>query len=164
MSLVTEAKSCLQKYRNYVSLWCCRSLEFFFIYYSAMLGFCLAEWNGNATKNCYYPNQFCGSGSEGSLSFWASRSASESVSHIRLRIRLWIVRKTLISTVLWLLYDFLPVFRIRIRIRRIRMFLSLPDLNPDPLDRGTDPRIRIRIRTKMSRIHNTDTNRPCLWM
>jgi hypothetical protein len=39
------------------------------------------------------------------------------------------------------------------------MFLDLPDPHPDPLDRGTDPRIRIRIRirirTKMSRIHNT---------
>jgi hypothetical protein len=27
-----------------------------------------------------------------------------------------------------------------------------------------DPDPRIRIRTTMSRIHNTDTNRPCLWM
>ncbi len=26
-----------------------------------------------------------------------------------------------------------------IRIRRIRMFLDLPDPDPDPLDRGTDP-------------------------
>jgi hypothetical protein len=43
------------------------------------------------------------------------------------------------ETVLW----------IRIRICRIRMFLSFPD----PLDRGTDSRIRIR--TKMSRIHIT---------
>jgi hypothetical protein len=36
-------------------------------------------------------------------------------------------------------------------------FLGLPDPHPDPLDKGTDPgiRIRIRIRTKMSRIHNT---------
>jgi hypothetical protein len=36
------------------------------------------------------------------------------------------------------------------------MFLGLPD----PLDRGTDPRIRIRIRilTKMSRIHSTARN------
>jgi hypothetical protein len=41
---------------------------------------------------------------------------------------------------LWLLYDFLPVFRIR--IRRIRMFLGLSDPHPDPLDWGTDPRIR----------------------
>ncbi len=47
----------------------------------------------------------------------------------------------------YLIYDFLQVFRFRIRIR-IRMYLGLPD----PLDRGTDPRIRIR--TKMSRIHN----------
>jgi hypothetical protein len=36
------------------------------------------------------------------------------------------------------------------------MFLGLPD--PHPLVKGTDPRIRvrIRIRTKMSRIPNTD--------
>jgi hypothetical protein len=35
-----------------------------------------------------------------------------------------------------------------------RTFLVLPDPHPDPLLRGTDPRIRIRIRirTKMSRI------------
>jgi hypothetical protein len=41
-----------------------------------------------------------------------------------------------------------PVFRIR-----ICMFLGLPDPHPDPLDRGTDPRIRIR--AKMSRIQYT---------
>ncbi len=37
------------------------------------------------------------------------------------------------------------------------MFLDLPDPHPDPLVKGTDPRIRIRtrIRTKMSRISNT---------
>jgi hypothetical protein len=29
------------------------------------------------------------------------------------------------------------------------------DPHPDPLIRDTDPRIRIRIRTKMSRIRNT---------
>ncbi len=40
---------------------------------------------------------------------------------------------------------------------RILMCLGLPDPHPDPLVRGKDPRIRIRIwiRTKMSRIHNT---------
>jgi hypothetical protein len=58
-----------------------------------------------------------------------------------------------------LLYDFLylkvdvivpPVFR-------IRMFLGIKDPHPDPLVRGTDPRIRtcIQIHTKMSRIPNT---------
>jgi hypothetical protein len=31
------------------------------------------------------------------------------------------------------------VFRIRIRIQRIHMFLGLPDPNPDPLVRGMDP-------------------------
>jgi hypothetical protein len=30
-----------------------------------------------------------------------------------------------------------------------------PELDPDPLVRGTDPGIRIRIRTRMSRIPNT---------
>ncbi len=30
------------------------------------------------------------------------------------------------------------------------------DPDPDPLARGTDPKIRIQIRTKMSRIRNTD--------
>ncbi len=43
------------------------------------------------------------------------------------------------------------VFRNRIRIRRIRMFLGLPDphpRHPDPVERGTDPRIRISISTR----------------
>ncbi len=73
-------------------------------------------------------------------------------------------KKTLISNVLCHLYDFfslkndvnVPVFQIR--ILSIRMFLGLPDPNMDPLFRGTDPRIRIRIRTKMSRIRNTVNN------
>ncbi len=74
------------------------------------------------------------------------RSGSGSVSfHHQAKI----VRKTLIYTVSWLLYEFIPVFR----ILRIRMFLGLLDPHPDPLETGTDPRIRIR--TKMSRIHNT---------
>jgi hypothetical protein len=53
--------------------------------------------------------------------------------------------------------DFSAVLRIRIRIRRIRMFLGLLDPQPDSLLRGTDPKIliRIRIRIKMSRIRNT---------
>ncbi len=92
------------------------------------------------------PMQSSGSGSVGSVCFWASR--------IRIRIRepqerIWlrnqlqilppsckIVRKTLISTVLWLLYDFLPVFRIRIRVR---MFLVLPDPHSNPYQNVTDP-------------------------
>ncbi len=45
----------------------------------------------------------------------------------------------------------------RIRIRRVHMFKGLPDPHPDPLDRGKNPRIRIR--TKMSLIHNTAENR-----
>jgi hypothetical protein len=56
-----------------------------------------------------------------------------------------IVKIILITVVFSLLYDFLLMFR---------MF---PDPHPDPLDRGTNTRIwiRTRIRTKMSRIHNT---------
>ncbi len=94
--------------------------------------------------------------------FWALGSAFGSFHH-----QAKIIRKTLIYNVLWLLYDFLslkndvnvPVLRIRIRIGRIRMFLGLPDAYLDPLIRGTDPRIRIliRIRIKVSRIHNTGT-------
>ncbi len=41
-----------------------------------------------------------------------------------------------------------PVLGIWIRIRRIRGYVfGPPDPHPDPLVRGTDPRIRIRIRT-----------------
>ncbi len=69
-------------------------------------------------------------------------------------------KKTLISSVLWLLNNFLPMFRIRIWSRRIRMFLGIPDPHPDPLVNGTAPRIRIRIRTKMSRIPNTAPSAP----
>ncbi len=76
-----------------------------------------------------------------------------------------IIKKTLISSALRLRFGFLPVFRIRIwiRIRRIRMFLGIPDPHPDPFVRGTDPRIRIRtnmsrIPTNMSRISNTNGN------
>ncbi len=38
---------------------------------------------------------------------------------------------------------------------RIRMFLGLPDPHPDPLARSKDPRVRIRVHTKISRIPNT---------
>jgi len=51
------------------------------------------------------------------------------------------IKKSLISTALWLLYDFLPVFRIR-RVRFVFFWASRI-------------RIRIPIRTTMSRIHNT---------
>ena len=44
-----------------------------------------------------------------------------------------------------------PVFQTRM----IHMFLSLSNPHPEKLVRGTDPRIRIRIHTKMSRIRNT---------
>ncbi len=62
----------------------------------------------------------------GSWCFWASRSRFWiRFSHVRIRIlQLKIVRKrkTLISTVLWLLYDFLAVFR----ILRIPVFFVPP--------------------------------------
>jgi hypothetical protein len=35
------------------------------------------------------------------------------------------------------------------------MFWGLSDPHPNPLDRGMDTRVQIRILTKMSRIHNT---------
>ncbi len=86
----------------------------------------------------------CGSGSIDPYVLGPSGSASGSVSHKYrsgsgpFHHQAKILRKTLT-----LLYDFLPVFRIR--IRRIRMFLGLPDPHPNPLDRGTDHRIRNRI-------------------
>ncbi len=45
---------------------------------------------------------------------------------------------------------------LKVPVFRIRRFLGLPDPHADPLVEGTDPSIRIR--TKMSRIHNTDRN------
>ncbi len=70
-----------------------------------------------------------------------------------------IVRIILFSTLMWLLW-WLFIFEewckwLVFRIRRIRMFLGLPDPHPDSLVRGTDHRIRIRNRTKMSWIRNT---------
>jgi hypothetical protein len=73
--------------------------------------------------------------------------------------------KNIDSNCLRLLYNFLslkndvnaPVVRIRIcNWIRIRMLLGLPDPHPDPLVRGMDPRIRIRIqiRPNMSQIRN----------
>jgi hypothetical protein len=86
------------------------------------------------------------------------------------------VRKTLISTVLWLLFDFLPLKNdVKVPsksnmqksvLKKIIFGCHLegqwwkkkdphphPDPNPDPLVRSMDPRIRIH--TKMSLIHNT---------
>ncbi len=83
-----------------------------------------------------------------------------------------IVRKTLISTVLWLLFDFLslendvnvpskstvPVisrktFFYLVFVASWRSMTKIAD--PDPLVRAIDPRIRIWIHTKMSWIRNT---------
>ncbi len=66
----------------------------------------------------------CGSGSVG-MFLGPSRSASGSVSHKYgsgsefFHHQAKIVRITLISTVLWLLHEFLTVFRIRTKISRI---------------------------------------------
>ncbi len=54
-------------------------------------------------------------------------------------------RKNLIHTILWLLEDFKKPH---------------PDTNPDPLVWGIDPRIEIRIHTKMSWIRNTASRVP----
>ncbi len=53
---------------------------------------------------------------------------------------------------------YLLVFPIWIRIN---MFLGLRDPHSDPLVRGTDPKIRIRIRTQMTGVRNT--NRKYTW-
>ncbi len=108
--------------------------------------------------NLHFSNQCLGSGSGlrlvGSVCFWASwihNSPSRSVSHKygsssgSFHHQAKIARKTFISTLLWLLYDFLslkndasgPVFW----IPRTRMFLG-----------------PFRIRTKMSRIRTTASN------
>ncbi len=90
----------------------------------------------------------CGSGS---ISFWASRIRIR-IRHSHERIRIQILSssgkkigwKTLISIVLRLLYDFFTLIE-----------WCKCNSVPDPLGRGTDPRIRIKIRTNMSRIRNT---------
>ncbi len=82
-----------------------------------------------------------------------------------------IVRKPLIPTVLWLRLDFLSLkndvnapsksnkqksffllasWRSMTKISRIRIQDPDPEPNPDPLVRGMDPRIRIRIYSKIS--------------
>ena len=94
---------------------------------------CSGRWKHLVKENWRQAtwNQCCGSGSDpyvfgpyGSASH-KYVSGSGSFHH-----QAKIIRKTLISPVFWLLYDFLTVFRIG-----IRMLLGLPD----PLDRGTDP-------------------------
>ncbi len=96
-----------------------------------------------------------------------------------------IVRKTLIPTVFWLRLDFLSlkndvnvpsksnkqenffknlffvgILKVYDENSRIRIQDPDPDLNPDPLVRGMDPRIRIH--TKMSWIRNT-ASRNIIW-
>jgi hypothetical protein len=60
---------------------------------------------------------------------------------------------------------FAGILKVNDENSRIRM--QDPDPNPDPLVRGMDPRIRIRIHPKMSWIRNTgdrDANRENLHM
>ncbi len=54
---------------------------------------------------------------------------------------LYVYKRYNFHEVLQMHITFKPVFGIRTRnrIRRIRMFLGLPDPDLDPLDRGTDP-------------------------
>jgi hypothetical protein len=116
--------------------------------------------------HCITRGQYWGSGSASwsvdSVCFWACRIRLPQV-RIRLRIRLRILPsssknsiKALISSVLWLL---LPVPGSASGSGSVGSlcFPGFPDPRPDPLVRGTDPRIRIhiRIRTKMSWIPNT---------
>ncbi len=53
----------------------------------------------------------------------------------------------------------MPVGKLKKKIIFLASLKSMkkedPELDPDPLVRGTDPGIRIRIRTRMSRIPNT---------
>jgi hypothetical protein len=51
---------------------------------------------------------------------------------------------------------FAGILKVNDENRRIR--IQDPDPNPDPLVRGMDPRIRIRIHPKMSWIRNTAAN------
>jgi hypothetical protein len=98
-----------------------------------------------------------GSGSRIFMFLGLPGSASGFVSHMygfgsgsfHHQAKILIVRKTLNFTVLWLLYDFISLKNdVNVRV-------------PDPLVRGrygTDLRIPIRIRTKMSGIRNTARN------
>ncbi len=135
-------------------------------------------------------NQCCGSGSEsGSVFFGPPGSGSGSISHkygsesgsVSFYHHAKIVRKTLIPTVLWLLFDFLSlkndvnipylqkVISRKTSIKKKLFFVGVLKVNdensrvliqdPDPLVRGMDPRIRIRIHTKMSWIRNTGKNK-----
>ncbi len=76
------------------------------------------QWNGCLPKNFYAFFQCCGSesGSTGSTCFWSSWIRIQSEAWIRIWIRIRILlsssknsKKTLISTVLWLLFEFLPL-------------------------------------------------------
>ncbi len=132
------------------------------------------------TKIVLYCNQCCGSGSEsgstGSTCFWASR----------IRILLSSCKnskKNLDSSYFATLFEFLSlkndvnvastvksrkkcvkklffgaILKVNDENRRIR----IQDPDRDPLVRGMDPWIRIRIHPKMSWIHNTDCSCNCI--
>ncbi len=99
--------------------------------------------------------------------FWPPRSAAWSLPSASKKLR-----KALISTVLWLLYEFSSLKNDKkvptVPSKSIQNIFCWhleghwrkeQDQHPDPdmLVKGTDPRIRvrIRIRTKISRIRNT---------
>jgi hypothetical protein len=103
-----------------------------------------------------------GSGSVGSVSFWASRIQILHYLFVRIRIRIWILpssskksKKILISTVLCLLYDFLslknyvniPSKSNKQRILERNLFLLASWKPPDE-----NSRIRIRIHKSVIRI------------
>jgi hypothetical protein len=127
-----------------------------------------------ASTNCLYCTCSC-SQCSGSVSFWASRIWIR-YSEVRIQIRFGafhhqakIVRKTLISTLLGLLYDFfslkhdvnLPSKSNKQKnsknnfcgILKFTDEKSRIQLDPDPLVNGTN--LRIGIGTKISRIRNT---------
>ncbi len=116
-----------------------------------------------------FRKQCCGSGSVGSICFWPRGSGS-------FYRQAKIVRKTLIPTVLRPLYDFLSVKNdVNVpskskKQKNLETFFcwrleghwrKYQDLDPDPLFRGMDPRIRIR--TKISWISNTVRKIPFSW-
>ncbi len=124
-------------------------------------------------------SQCCGSESEGSVRFWASRIR---LSEVRIPIKILRSSSNYCKKNLYLyFYDFfMTSLRNNINAplksnqpenmrKKIFFFASRrslrhwrkeqdpePDPEPIPLVRGTDPRIRIRVRTKTSRIWNTD--------
>ncbi len=126
----------------------------------------------NTTKS-----QCCGSGSEswsvGSIVYVFGTAGSGSFYH-----QVKIVRKTLIFTAKWLLFDFLPLkndvnvplksnqqnnFKKKFFVCILKVYdeNSGSEYRTDPSVRGMDPRIQIRIHTKTSWIRNTAKSTAC---